>query len=294
MKELETKEGSGGTACLRKKYCSEKCKREYKFKHGKNNFVTVECEICSKEINKFPSLVREKNYCSRKCQNLSLNGIPEISKKRCLKCDKEFTCILTTLVGQKKKYCSYECSKTLRKPKTGKFLKCLNCDKEFYCKKYLLEKRKYCSDPCQFESQSKGIKKIPTNGRTGARKDLPSEYYFKSSLEADYARYLNFNNILYEYEKHTFKTILDGKERFYTPDFYLINEDKFIELKGSKKRTKYNKNLGCVDYLKNQGKSIEIIYMDDFYKYLKRINQYDTMFLEAKDYKKTASIVREE
>jgi hypothetical protein len=292
---IEIKNGSGGTAALRKKYCSEKCKRQYKFKNGKNNFVVVVCEICEEEIKKFPSLVKDKNYCSRKCQNIALNGIQQISQKRCLICDKEFSFIFTTIVGQRRKFCSHECAyeAVKKKPKTGKILSCLNCTKQFYCKKYQLKIRKYCSNDCQYESQSKGIKKIPTNGRTGYRKDLPSDQYFKSVFEADYARYLIANSIPYEYEKHTFKTLINGKERFYTPDFYLPNDDKFIELKGSKTRTKYNENLNCVEYLKSQNKNIEVIYMNDFYKFLKQNGQYDTMFLEVKNYKKSIEIIKE-
>lgn len=290
---VEIKSGSGGTASLRRKYCSDKCKREYKFKNGKNNLITVLCEICKKQIKKFPSLVKEKNYCSRKCQNLALNGIQQISQKKCLICKKEYSYIFTSINGKKRKYCSYECSKKVQRPKTGQNLNCLNCSKEFYCKKYQLNIRKYCSDSCQYESQSKGIKKIPTNGRTGYRKDLPDDQYFKSSFEADYARYLIHNSILYEYEKYTFKTVIDDKEKFYTPDFYLPKEDKFIELKGSKTRSKYNKNLDCVEYLKNNNKNIDIIYMVDFYKYLKDLGQYDILPLEVKNYKKTKNIIKE-
>lgn len=291
---VETKQGSGGTASLRRKYCSDKCKREYKFKNGNNNLVTVICDICTKQIKKFPSLVKEKNYCSRKCQNISLNGIRQISQKKCLNCNKEFSFFSTTKKGNLKKYCSYECAKQrIKKPKTGKIISCLNCKKDFYCIRYQLKSRKYCSDECQYEAQSKGIKKIPTNGRTGFRKDLPNDQYFKSSLEADYARYLIANSIPYEYEKHTFKTVVDDKERFYTPDFYLLNENKYIELKGSKTRTAYNKNLECVDYLKKQNKNIEVIYMNDFYKFLKEEKQYDSMFLEAKNYKKSINIIKD-
>lgn len=292
---VHIKHGSGGTASLRRKYCSEKCKREYKFKNGKNNLVSVTCVICTEKIKKFPSLVKEKNYCSRKCQNIGLNGIQQISQKTCLSCCKQFSIFSTTINGNKRKYCSHECSveATKNKPKTGKYLLCLNCTKQFYSKKYQIEIRKYCSNKCQYEAQSKGIKKIPTNGRAGYRKDLPSDQYFKSVLEADYARYLIANSILYEYEKHTFKTFVDGKERFYTPDFYLPNDDKYIELKGSKTRTAYNKNLECVQYLKQQDKNIEVIYMNDFYKFLKQSGQYDTMFLEVKNYKKSINIIKD-
>lgn len=291
---VEIKEGSGGTAQLRKRYCSEGCKRKYKQKNGKNNYIIVNCNICDKEIKKFPSLVKQNNYCSKKCQNIALNGIQKIDVKECVVCRKEYSYISTSKRGNIKKYCSYECfKKGPRKQKTGSFIECINCNKKFYCKKYMLKTRKYCSNNCQFESQSKGIKKLPTNGRTGYRRDLPDDQYFKSAFEADYARYLIANNITYQYEKHTFKIIVDGKDRFYTPDFYIPSEDKFIELKGSKTKTAYNKNLDSVEYLKQNNKNIEVIFMDDFYAYLKQINQYDILALEAKNYKKSISALKE-
>ncbi|MEK6882635.1 MAG: hypothetical protein AABY22_23640, partial [Nanoarchaeota archaeon] len=51
----------------------------------------------------------------------------------------------------------------------------------------------------------------------------------RSGFEVIYANYLIDNNIEFEYEPRTF--ILGDKLR-YTPDFYLKNEDLFIEIKG--------------------------------------------------------------
>lgn len=289
---IKIKEGSGGSACLRRKYCSESCKRSWKLKNGKNNFILVKCDICLKDILKFPSLVKDKNFCSKKCLLLNLNGVQKTDVKTCLVCQSEFKIIVTNTKSNNKKYCSYECFKTVEKKKTGKMLSCLNCNKKFYSNKHELSRRKYCSNPCQFESQSKGIKRIATNGRSGFRKDLPEDQYFKSSLEADYARFLIKQNIAYEYEKYTFKVIVDSKEVFYTPDFYIPSQDRFIELKGARDKIKYNKNLKSVESLSKAGKNIDIIYMNEFYQYLRSTGLYATMFLEVKNYKKSKDIIR--
>jgi len=55
----------------------------------------------------------------------------------------------------------------------------------------------------------------------------------RSKLEGKYAKYLDDNNIdwFYEYKAFPYKG-KDGRRRTYTPDFYLPNEDKFIEVKG--------------------------------------------------------------
>ena len=75
----------------------------------------------------------------------------------------------------------------------------------------------------------------------GKRKDLGNTY-FRSAWEANYARYLNFAKIKWEYEPKTFW--FDGIKRgsrSYTPDFYLPEEDRYVEIKGwmdKKSRTK--------------------------------------------------------
>ena len=86
--------------------------------------------------------------------------------------------------------------------------------------------------------------------------------------------------------------MVDDKEVFYTPDFYIPAENKYIELKGARDKIKYNKNLKSVESLAKTGKNIEIIYMKDFYQSLRLLGVYDTMFLEAKNYNKSKDIIR--
>ena len=70
-----------------------------------------------------------------------------------------------------------------------------------------------------------------SNAKGGRRKDLG--IYTRSAMEANYLRYLNFLKIKWEYEPKTF--YFEGIKRgtlTYTPDIYLPNEDKWIEIKG--------------------------------------------------------------
>lgn len=53
--------------------------------------------------------------------------------------------------------------------------------------------------------------------------------YCRSGYEVIYANHLTNNKIEFEYEPKTFK--LKNAKR-YTPDFYLVKEDKYIEIKG--------------------------------------------------------------
>lgn len=57
--------------------------------------------------------------------------------------------------------------------------------------------------------------------------------FFRSRMEANYARYLDFLGVAWQYEPRTFW--FEGIKRgvvSYTPDFYLPAEDKYVELKG--------------------------------------------------------------
>jgi hypothetical protein len=66
----------------------------------------------------------------------------------------------------------------------------------------------------------------------GKRKDL-NNIYFRSSWEANIARYYNFLGIEWQFEPKTFvfANITRGSVS-YTPDFYLPKEDKWVEVKG--------------------------------------------------------------
>jgi len=53
---------------------------------------------------------------------------------------------------------------------------------------------------------------------------------YRSRFEFDFATYLDNNNIKFEYEPRKIKYV--PKEKSYTPDFYLVDYDMFIETKG--------------------------------------------------------------
>ena len=71
-----------------------------------------------------------------------------------------------------------------------------------------------------------------SRAKGGKREDL-NNIYFRSSWEANMARYYNFIGVKWEFEPKTFifENITRGSVS-YTPDFYLPEEDKWIEVKG--------------------------------------------------------------
>jgi len=107
---------------------------------------------------------------------------------------------------------------------------------------------------------------------------------YRSKLEVFMAIYLEVNNIDFEYEKHTFDLNIGDKQTKYTPDFYLIKDDKFLEIKASY----YYNNLYKLDELKKT-KNIELLQYEGLEKlfkcrmrqlYRKSIND----FTEVKNY----------
>ena len=94
-----------------------------------------------------------------------------------------------------------------------------------------------------------------SRAKGGKRKDLDN-IYFRSSWEANMARYYNFIGVKWEFEPKTFvfKDIRRGSVS-YTPDFYLPEEDRWIEVKGwmdgkSKTKLKRFKNQYPEEYKK--------------------------------------------
>lgn len=85
------------------------------------------------------------------------------------------------------------------------------------------------------ESIEKMIKNRPENnfrGKAGKREDL-GDQYFRSRWEANYARILELKQVQYQFEPKIFwLTRSDGSEVSYTPDFYLVKEDMYVEVKG--------------------------------------------------------------
>jgi len=70
------------------------------------------------------------------------------------------------------------------------------------------------------------------NGNFGHKIYKYNDINFRSTWEVRVAKWLDENNIEYEYEKHRFNYIdYEGIERIYIPDFYIKNYNIFIEVK---------------------------------------------------------------
>lgn len=285
--EVNHSTGRGGQNSNRTIFCGTKCKNA--FNRQKTSGKTFkECEICSKVYLVFLSKVNSSKFCSRACTNKSKVGFDSTKSSfvSCPVCSKQFRKYNRT------KYpicCSAKCQQT----KTRIVKNCTVCGTEFSVKRSKPNKLR-CSRKCQWIDQSNGKIHISTNGRTGYRIDINDCNYYKSALEADFARVMKYIGIDYQYEPATFTT----SHGVYTPDFYLPDFGLYVELKGvgnldSKFAKKMTKNLIHHDELIQRGLNIETITQNEFITLVRYANLWTEIpVLEIRNYRKNRNLIK--
>jgi hypothetical protein len=89
---------------------------------------------------------------------------------------------------------------------------------------------------------------------------------FRSKLEKQFAEFLDKSGTKWVYEQKSFPYVdKNGKRRTYTPDFYLVETDEYIEIKGFDKGDADYK----IDAMKKIGLNIRIIRQADLKKEIK-------------------------
>ena len=213
------------------------------------------CQQCGIEYRQARS---DQMYCSSACASRAFNQ--RRRKTYFLGCAVCGQWILTT--NKRTKYCNQECRNegNRRRSRNGKgkgwskgkeFVprrKCIMCSSRFYAPPAQINRGKeyggcFCSQACYGAFVGKNPERFPMTqsrrGRGGYREDL--NRYFRSSWEANYARYLNWLLSIgeiekWEYEPDTFEfhSIKRGT-RFYTPDFKVFSRGddyEYHEIKG--------------------------------------------------------------
>jgi hypothetical protein len=238
------------------------------------------CPVCGNRFYAAPS--QEKRLksgkvltCSKKCSGILRSGQnnsnwkPKI-EKQCPVCKKYF--LVHQSIYQRKKYCSKSCQINSPKKHTppaksiagwkphnwkgGEIEReCESCHKKFKAKRAAVAKgqARFCSRQCWSREMVEIMRgRQHSTARGGKRDDLGGQY-FRSSWEANYARYLNWLVSIqqiksWEFEPDTFEffTIKRGN-RFYTPDFKVFDNNgnfEYHEIKGymdTKSKTKLSR-----------------------------------------------------
>jgi len=185
-----------------KRCCS--CSTKYKIKH----------EILGKSGNKASNFKHGKYISPNFCIDCKIRITPEsviYGNHRCKKCAKK-------LIKKPLNYC-IDCKKEISN-KGAK--RCNECNGKYYRGK----------NSFNYGKTHKGLKGRK-NGMFGkkakqAKRIEYKEILMRSSWEVGYAKYLDRQNIKWQYEPKTF----DFKTYTYTPDFYLPERDTYVEIKG--------------------------------------------------------------
>lgn len=69
-------------------------------------------------------------------------------------------------------------------------------------------------------------------GKTGLRKIGEKEIWFRSTWEANFARYLYYKELDFIFEPRTFRVNINERETTYLIDFYIESKDTYYEVKG--------------------------------------------------------------
>ncbi len=143
---------------------------------------------------------------------------------------------------------SEETKQKMRKPKTKEHKNNIsNTLTGRYCGK---DNSNFGKSPSQLCSKGRG---------SYYNSPLQGKVYLRSSYEIAYAKYLDEHKILWMYEMETF----DLGNTTYTPDFFLLQFEKFIEIKGYMRKESQEK---INKFLKQYPWNLEILYKEDLIK----------------------------
>lgn len=237
--------------------------------------VDVNCKICGDSFYTSPGHIKKSwgKYCSQNCKNKAFTGsgnprwMGGLNVRQCQTCGIFFNCKPSHIKIGEGKYCSRKCFLETLNRKEKRI--CTNCGKEFMAFQCHIKRGGglSCSVECSRENNKKntsnqirqfGVMNIFGGGKGGKRKDLDNKY-FRSSWEANYARYLNFLIRLdvitkWEYESETFEFPIKKGSKFYTPDFKLTYSNGVIEyheIKGYMDQKSYTKIRRMEKYYPN-------------------------------------------
>lgn len=187
------------------------------------------------------------NYCKMECffeqKRKKIKEDGSRLDKNCKQCNKPFSVTRKEVEKGGGKFCSAPCAS---KYNTGEnnvkhvdlvSLTCKECGVEYKVYPAWVRRSSFCSRRCSSINTYRDKNQLNNGvqrGHGGRREDL-NNMYFRSSWEANYARYLNLlmsqgRIKKWEYEVDTFEFHRVKKgTRFYTPDFKVFSSDEEFE-----------------------------------------------------------------
>ncbi len=205
-------------------FCTKTCRMKHRMRPVVETRQEFACERCGKTLRLPPSIAQGKRYCSKACQVAAKAAV----KRTCQQCGADFD------GSPARKFCGRKCWGKSRPAAAERPIGvCEACGKWYPIQ--IGSKGRYCSMNCVGRSTT-ARNAVQGYSRTkgGKREDLGGKY-FRSSWEANWARYLTWLQTLgevlewdFEPETFEFKGIKRGA-RFYTPDFRVKNAGGSVE-----------------------------------------------------------------
>ena len=156
-----------------------------------------------------------KIYCCRSCSGKVNNvGRGHLSEETKLK-------IAKALMGRKNPHAG-----VIKVPRVKIICANPQCRKIFFMERWM--DKRFCSNKCAMTIiGGKPTSPKAARGKAGIRKDISNEIYFYSRWEANIARLFNYLGIRWQHQPKIFNLVSQN----YTPDFYLPDDDIYIEVK---------------------------------------------------------------
>lgn len=98
-----------------------------------------------------------------------------------------------------------------------------------------IERRKKISETMKNNPKCGGLREGSGRGKKiWYESKIAGKVYLRSSYEIEYVKWLDKNNINWKQNLIKFPYEYKGKLHYYYPDFYLIDDDEYVEIKGFK------------------------------------------------------------
>ncbi len=229
---------------------------------NKKPHIIKKCIICEKEIDTYPCFDKIRKYCSRKCRNEGRKG--KVSWNKGL-IGKEYSKHFKNgfVNFMKGKHHSKETRKKISLANSG-------INNGFYGKHHT----KITKDMI---SSSKKGKMIGINNPSFGKIFYPKLTFIKSlnhsvrsSWETEIGYFLKYNNIQYKYENKKFVVQNNGTTHTYTPDFELIENRLYLEVKGPIFDWQVHK-LDC--FIKQYPNICLVLVINNRKRYLEKFNE---------------------
>lgn len=160
-----------------------------------------------------------KKYCSQSCGAIANNTGRKMSEAARNK-------ISQSLLGRSYQGRVSPFKGIIKVPRSQTLCSNPTCGKIFSHERY--KTRKYCCNKCQMKViGGKPTSPKASKGKNGIREDISPTINFYSRWEANMARLYTYLGVRWEYAPRSF----DIGNQKYTPDFYLPEDDTYIEVK---------------------------------------------------------------